>query len=195
MALTVTLDITGLDPMIGITDPKLYRKLLSAGMRAAGKGVRIDASREIAARYNIGALRARRDIQPPTIQLGTDPTITMRFSRRAPTVRAYGARERARGSGVSWKVFAGGRTYSNPKAFWIPVRSKDGDEQRIPFIRTAPKGRKNIRSLTGPSIGSVFIRQGKFVPDIQEAGLKGANERFVKELERRLAAAKRGFGR
>ena len=190
----VSLDITtaGLDNMRAILDPVRFRKDVAAGLRYAGKGAKTTAAKEIGGRYALTAARIKQDIKDPKVD---DDTLELRFSRVAPTLRAYSGKptgtRAGRPVGLSFKIFKG-KAQKNTSVFWLNVGGQGSPG--LPF-RRPPLGDKSYGYgvAYGPSIGSIFGGQSAFGEDIRGKTTQRAQEQFIKGVERELARRNRGF--
>lgn len=180
------LDATGIDRMIQVFNPQRVEKTLRGALKYAGAAARTASGKEIGARYGIASARIKSDIGPVRV---TPNEATISFARkRPPTLRAFSGRPLARG-GISAAIFRGER-WSTKTAFFLPVASAPAPG--IPFIRTGT-GRKDIRPMYGPSIGSIFARDSRFGNDIRSAVGQRMSEAFTKGVDRELARQARGF--
>lgn len=186
MAVTVSLQAEGLTQMLSFLDPKTYARARRGGVRYASKSVPPAVSKGIRANYNIAAARVKDDVAAPVI---TDESITIRFSRRPPTWRAYGAKPAPRGgTGISYQIFkAGGRRVSR-SGFFINIGPAPG----LPMRRLGP-GRSNITTLYGPSIGSIFAGRSKYGEEIRGPVVQRTMDQFMVGVRRELDRAARGF--
>jgi hypothetical protein len=195
MTVSITIDSKGLDTAKAVFDPKNYRKAVAAGLRYASSGFNREAAKQIGARYAFPASRIKKDIYKPRLR---DDEISITFSRRAPTLRAYDAKPLRKGDGVSYRVFKeGGREQRTEKVFWMPAKMKNGDETfsnvLLPFRRLGPKGRTNVTALFGSSVGSIFARDSRYGEQIRTATLAVVQVQFTKGIDRELARRMRGF--
>lgn len=177
---------TGIDRITQVFNPQRVEKTLRGALKYAGAAARTQSGKEIGARYGIASARIKSDIGPVRV---TPNEATITFSRkRPPTLRAYSGRPLARG-GISYSVFRGERK-STQAGFFLRVASADAPG--IPFIRTGP-GRKDIRPMYGPSIGSIFARDSRFGEEIRATVGERMNDAFLKGVERELQRQARGF--
>jgi hypothetical protein len=194
VAVSISIESSGLDTMKAILDPAGFLKTVNAGLRYAGQGFNREAAKNIGTDYKLPAARIKKQIEKPRI---SDGEISVTFKRRGPTLRAYGAKP-IRGGGMSFQVFTSGGRQSRPpgSTFWIPSKMKNGDDTYtdvlIPFRRLGP-GRSNITALFGPSIGSIFARDSQYGEKIREASVTQTQTQFIKGIERELSRRARGF--
>jgi hypothetical protein len=180
MALTINLQSDGLTRMLAFTDPRNYEKAKSGGIRYAVKSVAPAVAKNLRQFYAIPAARVKQDVQTPRFIAAND-VIEVRFSRRPPTLRAYGARP-ARG-GTSYQIFKGQRRVS-ANVFFLPLGPSPG----LPMRREGPK----LKTQYGPSIGAIFNGRSRYGSMIREATVKRVHEQFLTGVQRELARQARG---
>jgi hypothetical protein len=182
MAASINIETQGLDAMVAVLTPKLFQQRVSAGLRYASKSVKKESAKQIGSRYRLASSRIKGDIKSLRV---ADKEIIVTFNRRPPTLRAYGARALSSG-GISYSVFKSGRL-RQPRGFFLPIGPSPG----IPFIRTG-SGRSAIKTLYGPSVGSIFVGDSKFGKDIREQTTKTIQTQFIKGVEREISRRARG---
>lgn len=190
---SVSFDISGLDSlrrMQTFLAPDLLEKASKGGMSYAGKAAVTAAAKEVRSRYNIPSARVKQDIAGPRISQGGQ-VATLTFSRKPPSALSYGGKDT--GKGLRMKVLRGGALQSVTGGFI----AKTGKLAGKPFVRTdKPRGTTGaLKFVSGPSIGSLFLRQGDQASVMQAAVQARINEQFLKGFDRVLGAAARGFGK
>lgn len=190
MAFRFDCQLTGVSDLLKMkayTDPKLYEKAIKGGLSYASRAVPTAAAKSIRERYNIGSARIKQDIKGPFIA-GDQATII--FSRKPPSALQYGGKDPMRpGRGLSVMVQRGQR---KPVARGFIVRS--GSLQGKPFQRVSNDPNSKIRFVSGPSIGSIVLRNSAFGQLIRTELQLRMNEQFIKGYQRILDSAARGYG-
>ena len=190
MAALLSLELTGVKELLklkAITDPKLYDKALKGGLNYAARAVPPTAAKTIRERYNIASSRIKQDIKGPFIS-GT--TATLIFSRKPPSALQYGGRDPMKpGRGLTVMVERGQR---KPVARGFIVRS--GRLQGKPFQRISNQPNAKLRFVSGPSIGSIALRNSAFGQLIRSEMQLRMNDQFIKGVQRVLDSANRGYG-
>ena len=187
----VDLQLTGtnsLDPMLELTNPKLFAKALKGGVNYAAKAGATQAGKSVSARYNIKSSRVKADIRGPYVR-GDQAVIF--FSRRPPSALQYGGRDN--GKGLSISVFKGQRVFI-PRAFIMKPGPRAGAKAGKPWQRITADSRSKLRFVYGPSIGSVIFGTGRHATAIKAELTTRMNEQFIKGVERVLNSASRGYG-
>jgi hypothetical protein len=182
MPVQVDLQAEGLSKLLAFTDPKTFIRAKAAGLRYAVKSIPPAVAKNLRQYYSIPAGRIKDDVRRPIV---TDDFIDIRFSRRPPTWRAYGAKQ-ARG-GVSYQIFKGQRRISS-NVFFLPIGASPG----LPVRRMGP-GRSNLRTMYGPSIGSIFAGRSRYGQQIRQEVVKRTMDQHVIGVQRELARLSRGF--
>ena len=197
--ITVDLQLSGLEPLKNITDPKLLAKALKGGISYAAKAGITQSAKSIASRYTIKSARIKQDIKGPFIH---GDTATLLFSRRPPTLNQFsltvgkrGGPQPGMGQGMGWgkpspkgkpitaRIFKGEARQSYRGAFMvkgIPMR----------YIRATGK----YQVLYGPSIGSDIFGKGRYAAVMKAEITTRMNEQFITGMQRVLDSAARGYG-
>ena len=187
----VSFELTGLDAlrrMQTFLAPDLLEKASKGGMAYAGKAAVTAAAKEIRARYNIPSARVKQDIAGPRIS-NNGQTATLVFSRKPPSALSYGGKDT--GKGLRMKISRGGSLQPVTRGFI----AKTGKLAGLPFRRVSSQPGSRLAFVSGPSIGSLFLRQGDQAPAMQMAVQARINEQFLKGFDRVLGAAARGYGK
>jgi hypothetical protein len=183
---SVNIETQGLDAMQAILAPAQFRKNVTAGLRYAARGAKLTSAKEIGQRYAIAAARIKQDIRTPVVG---NSELRIGFGKRAPTVRAFGARPLARG-GFSFTIFRGERE-TRRKGFILPVG------EGVPVIRLKGQftrtGKPKLATVYGPSIGGIFTGESRFGDTIRQATTQKLQTQFITGLQRELARIARGF--
>lgn len=191
------LDTKELDKLKPLLRGKELFKVMDAGLRYASKSTAPAVGRQISQRYSIGSRRVQADVRGPFITSNA-PEIESKifFSRRPPTGMQYAPRQTR--SGVDFRFFKGEKT-SIRGAFLQTVRGN-----RLPFKQDRTRlakpepGRKKpryaLKTIYGPSTGSMYLGQSKHGGEIRENVDKRINEQFNKGIERRVKSILRGYG-
>jgi len=191
MAFRADFKLTGITELLklkAITDPKLYDKAMRGGLSYAAKSVPPSAAKTIRERYNITSSRIKQDIKGPFIA-GDNATLV--FSRKPPSALQYGGKDPMRpGRGLTVMIERGQR---KPVARGFIVRS--GSLQGKPFQRINNQPNSKLRFVSGPSIGSIVLRDSKHGQLIRTELQLRMNEQFIKGVQRVLDSAARGYGR
>ena len=191
MAFRLNLELSGINELLKLksyTDPKLYEKALKGGLSYASRSVPTTAAKAIRERYNISSSRIKQDIKGPFI---TGDQATIVFSRKPPSALQYGGKDPMRpGRGLTVMVQRGQR---KPVARGFIVRS--GALQGKPFQRVSDQPNAKLRFVSGPSIGSIVLRNSSFGQLIRTEMEVRMNEQFIKGIQRVLDSSARGYGR
>ena len=191
MTFRLDLKLSGTEQLLkltAITNPKLYDKALKGGLTYASRSVPTTAAKQIRERYNISSSRIKQDIKGPFIA-GDNATII--FSRKPPSALQYGGKDPMRpGRGLTVMVERGQR---KPVARGFIVRS--GALQGKPFQRVSNQPNAKLRFVSGPSIGSIVLRNSTFGNLIRTELELRMNDQFIKGIQRVLDSAQRGYTR
>ncbi|MFO0001866.1 MAG: hypothetical protein ACK559_12125, partial [bacterium] len=105
---------------------------------------------------------------------------TMIFSRKPPSALLYGGKDAMRpGRGLTVMIQRGQR---KPVARGFIVRS--GSLQGKPFQRVSNEPNAKLRFVSGPSIGSIVLRNSAFGQLIRTELQLRMNEQFIKGYQR-----------
>jgi hypothetical protein len=204
----ITLKLEGLDDlrkMLQFTDPKTFAKAQRAGLTKATGAIKTQVAKGIGERYNLKAARIKQDISRASISPdGTSATI--RFGRTAPTLTQFGMKPGSRGGkqpglgrGLGW-----GKPVKPGRPLTAMVVRADG---RKPYTgafvyigkggnqlvgRKDSKGR--IRTVYGPSVGSIFLGKGRYALELQAKAAQLINDEFTKGFQKKLDDIARGYG-
>lgn len=179
--------LEGLDRMQALFNPKLMDKATRGGMTYAARAAATAAAKEIRGRYNITSARVKQDITGPRFSNGGQ-TATLVFSRKPPSALQYGGVDRGRG--LTMKIMRAGQRVAVTRGFIV----KSGRLAGKPFRRVSDQRDSPIAFVSGPSVGSMFLRGGEFAETMQAAVNARINEQFIKGFERVLSSAARGYG-
>jgi hypothetical protein len=206
----VTFTVDGLDQLEAMrrfVSPGTFERAIRAGLAQAGKATPPAAAKAIGREYNLLARRIKADIRGPFIR-GNEATLL--FSRRPPSLGAYGFKPGSRGGpqpglgrGMGWgrPAPAGkpatasilrGQRQAYPSTFLAPSRSG----QLLPFRPVggySRNGRRRLAVTYGPSIGSLFAGKSEHGPLIRAEVESRISEQFIKGFQRVLDSAARGY--
>lgn len=184
---------------------KQLNKAVKSALVFAGKAVPPTVAKGIGQSYAIKAARIKQDISNVSVAPGGD-SVTIRFSRRPPTLIQYSARPGTRGTGQ--RGLGRGKGWTAPRRPGKPVtavvlRTKGRSPYRGAFITSGLNGntlalKRRGRKLTavyGPSIGSIFGGRSEIGDQLRADTASRVRERFAKGLERSMDAATRGYAR
>jgi hypothetical protein len=204
----ITLKIEGLSQlqkMLEFTDPKNFAKAQRAGIAKATGAIKTQVAKSIGESYNIKASRIKQDISRASIAPdGTSATI--RFSRRAPTLAQYGMRPGTRGTGQPGlgRGMGWGKPVKPGRPLTAMVIRADGRKvYRGAFVAIGRSGNElvfrkdsqgKLRAVYGPSIGSIFLGQGRHSQQLQASAARLINDEFIKGFEKKLSDIARGYG-
>jgi hypothetical protein len=186
----VSFELTGLDSlrrMQTFLAPDLLEKASKGGMSYAGKAAVTTAAKEVRSHYNIPSARVKQDITGPRISQGGQ-VATLVFSRKPPSALSYGGKDT--GKGLRMKIARGGSLQPVTRGFI----AKTGKLAGLPFRRVSSQSGSRLAFVSGPSIGSLFLRQGDQASVMQAAVQARINEQFLKGFDRVVKAAARGYG-
>jgi hypothetical protein len=198
--ITIDLQLSGLEPLQNITDPKLLAKALKGGISYAAKAGKTQAAKSVASRYTIKSARIKQDIKGPFIY---GDTATLLFSRRGPTLNQFsltpgrrGGPQPGLGRGMGWGK-------PSPKGKPITAKIlKEGQRQTyrgLFMVNGLPM--RYIRAKTkfevayGPSIAGDIFGTGRYATVIKAEIAARMNEQFVTGMQRVLDSAARGYGK
>jgi hypothetical protein len=191
------LDTSELKKLAPLLKGKELPKLVRAGLQYAAKSTPPAVGRNVAAHYGIGSRRVQQDVRGPYVS-GTGEEIEAKiyFSRRPATGMQFKPRESK--SGVSFSFYKSEKT--KVQGSFIQT-VKNG---RLPFkpdrtkLQKPQPGRKKpryaLKTIYGPSTGSMYLGQSKHGGEIRENVDKRINEQFNKGIERRVKSILRGYG-
>lgn len=203
-----TVQVEGLQRMIGVLSPVTFAKAQRAGITYAAKAVPPAVAKGIGAAYNLKAARIKQDI------LGTrfvdeGQAAIIRFSRRPPTLRQFNPKpgtrghQRGLGRGMGW----GPASPKGKPLTAMIVRSQGRQSYPGGFLASGLHGNAlvlrrqgtgpatQLISIYGPSIGSIFLGQSVVGPTLRVTVQERIQEQFIKGFDRQMSAAARGFGR
>ena len=203
----ITLKLEGLDDlrkMLQFTDPKTFAKAQRAGLTKATGAIKTQVAKGIGERYNLKAARIKRDISRASIAPdGTSATI--RFGRTSPTLTQFGMKPGSRGKqpglgrGLGW-----GKPVKPGRPLTAMVVRADGRKPYTGAFVYIGKGgnqlvgRKDsqgrIRTVYGPSIGSIFLGKGRYALQLQAKAAQLINDEFIKGFQKKLDDIARGYG-
>lgn len=191
MAFRLDLQLSGVNELLklkAVTDPKLYEKALRGGLSYAAKSVPPAAAKTIRERYNISSSRIKQDIKGPFF---SGDTASLIFSRKPPSAIQYGGKDAMKpGRGLTMMIERGQR---KPVARGFIVRS--GSLAGKPFKRVSDQPKAKLKFVSGPSIGSIVLRNSAHGQLIRTELQLRMNEQFIKGIQRVLDSAARGYGR
>lgn len=185
----VDLQLTGLEPLQNVTDPKLLAKALKGGISYAAKAGVTQAGKSVSSRYNIKSSRVKADIRGPYIS-GNQASLF--FSRRPPSAIQYGGKDN--GKGLSISVFKGQRV-NVARGFIMKPGPKAGTKAGKPWQRITPARNSKLRFVYGPSLGSVALGSGRHAATIKNEITTRMNQQFITGMQRVLDSAARGYGK
>jgi len=204
---SVSISLTGLDTLQRLqqfTNPALFDKAKRGGIAYASKSVPPNVAKAIGSSYNLTAARIKKDISG--IPFAPDrESATIAFSKRPPTLVQFKpnpgrrGRQPGLGRGLGW---------GPAKPAGRPVRAAilRGQRKAYPgvFLTTGNSGNQiavrassngGLRSVYGPSIGSIFAGDSAIGPQLRATTEARINEQFIKGFQRVLDSAARGYGR
>jgi len=197
--ITIDLQLSGLEPLQNITDPKLLAKALKGGISYAAKAGKTQAAKSVASRYTIKSARIKQDIKGPFIY---GDTATLLFSRRGPTLNQFsltpgrrGGPQPGLGRGMGWGK-------PSPKGKPITAKIfKEGQRQTylgVFMVNGLPmryiRAKNKFEVAYGPSIGSEIFGKGRYATTIRTEVAIRMNEQFITGMQRVLDSASRGYG-
>lgn len=191
------LDTRELQKLAPLLTGKELPKLVRAGLQYAAKSTPPAVGKNVAAHYGIGSRRVQQDVRGPYLTgTGEELEAKIYFSRRPATGMQFKPKESR--SGVSFSFFKGEKTKVS-QSFIQTV--KNG---RLPFkpnrtkLQKAQPGRKKpryaLKTIYGPSTGSMYLGQSRYGDEIREKVDERINEQFSKGVERRVKSMLRGYG-
>ena len=204
----ITLKLEGLDDlrkMLQFTDPKTFAKAQRAGLTKATGAIKTQVAKGIGERYNLKAARIKQDISRASIAPdGTSATI--RFGRTSPTLTQFGMKPGTRGGkqpglgrGLGW-----GKPVKPGRPLTAMVLRADGRKPYTGAFVYIGKGgnqlvgRKDsqgrIRTVYGPSVGSIFLGKGRYALELQAKAAQLINDEFIKGFQKKLDDIARGYG-
>lgn len=153
------------------------RRAIAMALNKTGDGARVDASREIRARYKVkvAAVNKAFSIQKATAD---NPTCWVRVRGRPMSLAGFSARQTRRGVTVNVK---GVRKFI-PHAFIRTLTTKRGDEYEVVFIREG-KARLPVKALKTVDMPGLFS-----LKEINQIVRSLAHDRFDKELRAAMRA-------
>ena len=198
--ITIDLQLSGLEPLQNITDPKLLAKALKGGISYAAKAGKTQAAKSVASRYTIKSARIKQDIKGPFIY---GDTATLLFSRRGPTLNQFsltpgrrGGPQPGLGRGMGW---------GKPSPKGKPVTAKilkEGQRQTyrgLFMVNGLPmryiRAKNKFEVAYGPSIAGDIFGTGRYATVIKAEMAARMNEQFVTGMQRVLDSAARGYGK
>ena len=197
--ITIDLQLSGLEPLQNITDPKLLAKALKGGISYAAKAGKTQAAKSVASRYTIKSARIKQDIKGPFIY---GDTATLLFSRRGPTLNQFsltpgrrGGPQPGLGRGMGWGK-------PSPKGKPITAKIlKEGQRQTyrgLFMVNGLPmryiRAKNKFEVAYGPSIAGDIFGTGRYATVIKAEMAARMNEQFVTGMQRVLDSAARGYG-
>jgi len=203
----ITLKLEGLDDlrkMLQFIDPKNFAKAQRAGLTKATGAIKTQVAKGIGERYNLKAARIKQDISRASIAPdGTSATI--RFGRTSPTLTQFGMKPGSKGKqpglgrGLGW-----GKPVKPGRPLTAMVVRADGRKPYTGAFVYIGKGgnqlvgRKDsqgrIRTVYGPSIGSIFLGKGRYALELQAKAAELINAEFIKGFQKKLDDIARGYG-
>ena len=205
----ITLKIEGLSQlqkMLQFTDPKTFAKANRAGIAKATGAIKTQVAKGIGESYNLKAARIKQDISKAYIAPdGLSATIS--FSRRRPpTLTQFGMKPGARGSGQPG--LGRGRGWGKPAKPGRPLtatilRAEGRRAYRGAFVALGNGGNQvvfrkdsqgKLHAVYGPSIGSIFLGEGRHSQRLQNDAARLINDEFRKGFEKKLNDIARGYG-
>jgi hypothetical protein len=198
--ITIDLQLSGLEPLQNITDPKLLAKALKGGISYAAKAGKTQAAKSVASRYTIKSARIKQDIKGPFIY---GDTATLLFSRRGPTLNQFsltpgrrGGPQPGLGRGMGWGK-------PSPKGKPITAKIlKEGQRQTyrgLFMVNGLPmryiRAKNKFEVAYGPSIAGDIFGTGRYATVIKAEMAARMNEQFVTGMQRVLDSAARGYGK
>jgi len=204
--ITIKLEgLSQLQKMVEFTDPKNFAKAQRAGLTKATAAIRTQVAKEIGQRYNIKSARIKQDIK--NAYIAPDASFaSIRFARTSPTLAQFGMKPGTRatgqpglGRGMGW----GKPTKPGKPLTAMVIRADKRHRYTGAFVFIGKNGNElvgrkdskgKIHSLYGPSIGSIFLRKGRYADELQATAARLINDEFVKGFEKKLGDIARGYG-
>lgn len=205
----ITLKIEGLSQlqkMLQFADPKTFAKANRAGIAKATGAIKTQVAKGIGESYNLKAARIKQDISRAYIAPdGLSATIS--FSRRRPpTLTQFGMKPGTRGSGQPG--LGRGRGWGKPtkpgRPLTATILKADGRKTyRGAFVALGNGGNQvvfrkdsqgKLHTVYGPSIGSIFLGEGRHSQRLQNDAARLINDEFRKGFEKKLNDIARGYG-
>lgn len=171
-----------------LLEPATFTRGMKGGIQYAAKAATPSIAKQVGQFYSLKAARIKAAILKPRFYSG-GLAVSIPISRRSPTAFSYGAKYTP-GKGVSVAFIRGDRKVY-PKGFVLNIPTKDGDSSKLPFLRTGTE-RKDIKVISGPSVGSGVLGTGRFAAQIKTAVTTRASEQFMAGIERELQRISRG---
>ena len=165
-----------------LLDPTTFNRGMRAGITYAAKAVPPAIAKQVGQFYSLKAARIKAAVLKPRFHSG-GLGVSIPVSRRAPTAFSYGGKYTP-GKGVSVAFIKGDRKVY-PKGFVLNIPSKDGEANQVPFMRVG-KARKDIKVISGPSVGSEVLGSGRFAAQIKAAVTDRVTQQFMAGIEREL---------
>jgi hypothetical protein len=205
----ITLKIEGLSQlqkMLEFTDPKTFAKANRAGIAKATGAIKTQVAKGIGEAYNLKAARIKQDISRAYIA-PDGLSATINFSRRRPpTLTQFGMKPGTRGSGQPG--LGRGRGWGKPAKPGRPLtatilRAEGRRAYRGAFVALGNGGNQvvfrkdgqgKLHAVYGPSIGSIFLGEGRHSQRLQNDAARLINDEFRKGFEKRLNDIARGYG-
>ena len=204
--ITLKLDgLDGLQKMLQFTDPKNFAKAQRAGMAKATGAIKTQVAKGIGERYNLKASRIKQDISRAFIA-PDGLSATIRFGRTSPTLTQFGMKPGSRGSGQPGlgRGLGWGRPAKPGRPLTAMVLRADGRKPYTGAFVYIGKGgnqlvgRKDsqgrIRTVYGPSVGSIFLGKGRYALELQAKAAQLINAEFIKGFQKKLDDIARGYG-
>jgi hypothetical protein len=171
-----------------LLEPTTFNRGMKGGIQYAAKAAAPSIAKQVGQFYSLKAARIKAAILKPRFYSG-GLAVSIPISRRPPTAFSYGAKYTP-GKGIAVSFIRGNRKVF-PKGFVLNVPTKDGDSNQLPFMRVG-KERKDIKVISGPSVGSEALGTGRFATEIKAAVTTRATEQFMVGIERELQRISRG---
>jgi hypothetical protein len=205
----ITLKIEGLSQlqkMLEFTDPKNFAKANRAGIAKATGAIKTQVAKGIGESYNLKASRIKQDISRAYIA-PDGLSATINFSRRRPpTLTQFGMKPGTRGSGQPG--LGRGRGWGKPAKPGRPLtatilRAEGRRAYRGAFVALGNGGNQvvfrkdskgKLYAVYGPSIGSIFLGEGRHSQRLQNDAARLINDEFRKGFEKKLNDIARGYG-
>jgi len=204
----ITLKLEGLDglqKMLQFTDPATFAKAQRAGLTKASGAIKTQVAKGIGERYNLKSARIKQDISKASIA-ADGSSATIRFGRRAPTLAQFGMKPGTRGSGQPGlgRGLGWGKPVKPGRPLTAMVLRADGRKPYTGAFVYIGKGgnqlvgRKDsqgrIRTVYGPSVGSIFLGKGRYALELQAKAAQLINDEFIKGFQKKLDDIARGYG-
>jgi hypothetical protein len=205
----ITLKIEGLSQlqkMLQFTDPKTFAKANRAGIAKATGAIKTQVAKGIGESYNLKAARIKQDISRASIAPdGLSATIS--FSRRRPpTLTQFGMKPGTRGSGQPGlgRGMGWGKPAKPGRPLTATILKADGRKAfKGAFVGIGRGGNQvvfrkdgqgKLHAVYGPSIGSIFLGEGRNSQRLQNDAARLINDEFRKGFEKKLNDIARGYG-